>query len=903
MELASAHSFQYQESHVHRICHESISRLPLRTFIDHSSRRAYIGHMIFARSTGSWHTWFTFVSERTRRITERWVRPKTLSTHPLGSLRLNLFQLRQHPLHLHLCRPSTIKAIRMSGIRIGSPSGGGGFHDLERSASPSPASFAYRDHPITTTLGTTDGEGGAVVITPTGSEGYRDDPRGQGYHDYEEGDEDDGTPSHSLPHVEDVRMRAMSIINQSGRGGSAVAPASIFFCLAHLCTTRSGWLCMALLGLIVIISLSIGLHNRNAASSGSGSGSGSVAAPPNAPSAFPYPGFTFVSEREKQIVWYLLDVTNYIALNDTSSPQRRAAQWLAVEDTYPVPLPAIGNVNVQTEHIPFLQRYAIVTLYYGLQGPTWNSRGKSLSWMIPSSHECNWNRPVSTSTSSASSSTDDEVKTTTTSSLLAPATVLGVVCNNQRAVTGIWLDGVNTKKRSATLPNEISLLPILSILNLNNNNIYGIPKSLSQVTTLTSLSMARNRLDGPVPFASLPLPQLRFLDLSETGLNGAIPEQSYFPRIKFLYLSNNTLTGSLPQAMAAWTNLKVLALDRNQLAGSLPPVLNQLWKLEQVYLEQNYFSGSLDGFYQDIGNKRLQIFDVSHNKLTGSVPSSLFAIPSVNILDLHLNKFSGTLPQVTAAENVLQLQYINLKSNELTASIPFSWGNLRMLTHLDLSFTQMNGVIPETFQALTNLAFLYLTDYEIQHRNPSTRKLDHSFPLPLKSMMSLKELGLHNTGLTGTIPTWMGQLSLLRVLALDRNSLSGSIPTELGDLTQMRFLLLEKNNLQGTVPTQFGNMRKLQVLLVELNAGLNGTISNSTAICKKGLDVFVADCGDTKKPQITCDCCTSCCSSSLDQTCLNQDFTVVDQDNWRQGYNTPIVYNFGDRTVTMGPSN
>jgi Leucine-rich repeat (LRR) protein len=511
-------------------------------------------------------------------------------------------------------------------------------------------------------------------------------------------------------------------------------------------------------------------------------------------------------------------------------------------------------------------------------------------------------------TSASSSTTDDDAWVTQKGNPWATPSVLGVICNSQKVVTGIYLDGVNAKKHSAFLTPEIgTLLPMLNLLNLDNNNIYGpLPRTLSEVVTLRSLSLAHNHLPGTIPFSSLPLSQLRFLDLSNSLLTGSISEQDYFPRVKFLYLSNNTLTGTLPQSLAGWTNLQVLALDRNQLKGPLVSTLNSLWKLEQVYLESNSFSGTLDGLYANVDPQkplRLQIFDISSNNLDGSLPSQLFQVPTLRILDLHQNRFGGQLPTI---DGEAVIDYVNLKSNQLVGSIPHSWANLKQLTHLDLSFNDMGGVIPATFPALTQLSFLYLTDYEIRHRDQVTKKFDKSFPSVLESMISLRELGLHNTRLTGSIPTWIGLLTNLRVLAIDDNALSGTIPTEMGNLSLMRFLLMEKNNLDGTIPTEFGQMKKLQALLLEVNPGIIGTIHNSSAICVKGLDVFVTDCKTDNQiqPHIVCSCCTHCCDVGYDKTCQSKNYVLVDQDtNWRKGYNNPIVYDFDGQVVVMGTRN
>jgi hypothetical protein len=114
----------------------------------------------------------------------------------------------------------------------------------------------------------------------------------------------------------------------------------------------------------------------------------------------------------------------------------------------------------------------------------------------------------------------------------------------------------------------------------------------------------------------------------------------------------------------------------------------------------------------------------------------------------------------------------------------------------------------------------------------------------------------------------------------------------------MRFLLLETNNLDGTIPTEFGQVKKLQALLVEVDPG----IRNFSAICAKGLDVFIADCASENQIQLhfVCECCTLFCSVGIRQETSKLPCWYT---NWRKGYNNPIVYEFGDQVVVWGTSN
>lgn len=80
--------------------------------------------------------------------------------------------------------------------------------------------------------------------------------------------------------------------------------------------------------------------------------------------------------------------------------------------------------------------------------------------------------------------------------------------------------------------------------------------------------------------------------------------------------------------------------------------------------------------------------------------------------------------------------------------------------------------------------------------------------------MNLKQLSLVWNGLSGNIPTTVGQMKSLVELWLYENELSGPIPGEITTLMNVQRLWLYSNNISGPIPETIGNMTSLSMSLL-----------------------------------------------------------------------------------------
>jgi len=361
------------------------------------------------------------------------------------------------------------------------------------------------------------------------------------------------------------------------------------------------------------------------------------------------------------------------ALYDESSPQYRAAHWLANQDREQLPVPAYGDSmggdpiesNVNDErHDRFVQRYVLAVLYFALGGDQWTDQLGFISEV----HECSWFKA--------------EVEKN--GDPLTETYAHGVKCDSNLRVRNLFLP---SNGLIGSIPPEITHLSQLDFLELRDNSITGsLPTELKKLSLLTYLDMRSNSLTGTVP---------HWLGDS---LN----------RLQVLGLSNNLFHGSLPGTLGtSLAHLKTLALDGNLLTGDVG-VVRFLRNLEYLYLNNNEFVGRIDhGMLADM--PFLLEADMSHNLLSSSVPSYLFHLTRLQGLDLSHNSLTGCLPHFGSDMDKLNdLKYLNLSENQLTGSIALDFSKLPNLEVLLLHDNLFTGtlLLSPSLDAMPNLGAL-----------------------------------------------------------------------------------------------------------------------------------------------------------------------------------------------------
>ena len=119
----------------------------------------------------------------------------------------------------------------------------------------------------------------------------------------------------------------------------------------------------------------------------------------------------------------------------------------------------------------------------------------------------------------------------------------------------------------------------------------------------------------------------------------------------------------------------------------------------------------------------------------------------------------------------------------------------------------LTGEIPSEIGQLTNLVTLKLQYNE----------LTGSIPPEIGNLTSLVKLDLRYNNLSGSIPTEIWSLISLKELGIQKNQFSGTIPSAIGNLTELTHLYLYGNQFTGSIPAEIGNLINLEKLHLNNN--------------------------------------------------------------------------------------
>ncbi len=424
-----------------------------------------------------------------------------------------------------------------------------------------------------------------------------------------------------------------------------------------------------------------------------------------------------------------------------------------------------------------------------------------------------------------------------------------------QGIIGVDLTGAGLTGR---IPRQLSGLAVLQTLSFGGNQLTGlVPYELAQLPDLQELNLAGNSLTGILPPALLiGRPGLVVTGLASNSFAGPaqlerrastqltpslvgarcqpvanidmelLADCGTLLALRDALAGAGTLNWSAALPIAAWQGVtiggepeRVLALDLPAagLAGRIPAELGKLTGLRRLVLSENALTGTIP---RELGElERLVELRLEGNALTGAVPPTV-AIAADPDRRGDWSATASATPRVANIARGLGAGELTDGDQENAFATPLP-AALRQIADHDLPPACPN--VPRT-----NTGLLRDCESLLASRDAlaGTAKLNWGEGLPMAtwhgvtlggSPLRVTALELPDAGLDGRLPPTLGSLEMLVTLRLDGNRLVGPIPPQLGELQRLENLALARNQLTGHIPAALGALPSLASLALGQN--------------------------------------------------------------------------------------
>jgi Leucine-rich repeat (LRR) protein len=411
----------------------------------------------------------------------------------------------------------------------------------------------------------------------------------------------------------------------------------------------------------------------------------------------------------------------------------------------------------------------------------------------------------------------------------------GITCSTDRTITGISILSASLGTTSkSTIPTSLSTLSSLKLLSLKACSLRGpIPSSLSILTKLNQIILSSNLLTGNIP----------------NSFKNLISLQT-------LYIDNNALVGTLPNDVLSMPNLLYLDVSLNKFHGKFPALYGMTVKtvksVSTYYVQDKVVrgrvgsdsnseneSGSWSGdYYQNVEKDYSMVERVEQMKME---------------LDLEIPEYNGENNEHFSDPFVLDYEERNENNNSNNDNLKMnnvynrrkynenSENNVKEEKKIEKDNNNIgeinydNGIYEDQGGGGEEVGERE-EEGEIEGDSPEERELKSlQFyysppvlynPIPL-SDIGLRYLSLYANLLTGTLPSFLSEVTTLKEIHLSYNSFTGTIPSGIGAIFPLQSLSLQWNSFIGTIPSSLGMLSNLLVLklftnrLVEKNSSFS----------------------------------------------------------------------------------
>eukprot|EP01079_Euglenida_sp_SAG-EU17-18_P001129 gene1129-2658_t len=469
---------------------------------------------------------------------------------------------------------------------------------------------------------------------------------------------------------------------------------------------------------------------------------------------------------------------------------------------------------------------ALQDLYEGTQGARW-APGSSTGW-LDGSDCCTWGRIIKCNPQG-----QDPVHP--------------CVCAIPTQVTIFDALGL---RMNGTLPGSLSMLTSLTQLNLDGNpNLRGpLPGDMGRMSNLTILYAQGSLLGGPLPdplppaleqlllsvFTPVLLTQcgiggtlpdsigalvhLEVLSLPSNELHGTIPADIglFLLRLTSFSISKNHITGTIPESITHLLDIGVIDLSENQLTGTLPAALGVLPSLYSLDVHQNMLEGThIPGPFGRFQRRSTPLLDLSGTLLSGTFPGGLIVDAVIQCLT---NWTQDPAACLQPSPSVIRLGGSNLWQ----CPLPLPGSNASLVLSPDTSCQDFEGALLRFYHDTGGPGWTRSAGW-LDPRSSGVATICSWSGVRCDASVRVRQLGLENCGLAGTLGEALAGLSFLQTLVLSHNALSGPIPATIFQMAHLEGLDLEFNQLSGSLPAALSTAAKLHRLDLSDNA-LSGSV-------------------------------------------------------------------------------